>query len=117
MGTDTLKISSSKQPKKNEKSVLINKKYRNRKYFKMCQATSTQNSNNENHRGDNQNWQEYAQAQERLYPNLEQMLNNLLPENQTEFLRNFFAGNRETNGPTAPPPPPPPNANPTAPPP
>jgi len=60
----------------------------------MCQATSTQNSKNENQRGDNQNWQEHAQAQERLYPNLEQMLNNLLSENQSEFLRNFFAGNR-----------------------
>jgi len=59
----------------------------------MCQANSTPNSNNENQRRDS-NWQEHAQAQERLYPNLEQMLNNLLPENQSEFLRNFFAGNR-----------------------
>merc|ERR1719367_2604339 len=50
----------------------------------------------------------------KIYPNLEQMLNNLLSENQSKFLRNFFAGNRETNGPSAPPSPPP-NANPTAP--
>jgi len=81
----------------------------------MCQANSTPNSNNENQNRNN-NWQEHAQTQERLYPNLEQMLNNLLSENQSEFLRNFFAGNRDTNGPSAPPPPPP-NANPTAPPP
>ena len=59
----------------------------------MCQANSTPNSNNENQNRNN-NWQEHAQTQERLYPNLEQMLNNLLSENQSEFLRNFFAGNR-----------------------
>jgi len=79
----------------------------------MCQSKSTQSSNNGNERSDN-NWQEHAQAQEQLYPNLDQMLNNLLSENQSDFLRNFFAGNGDTTGPSAPPPPP--NANPTAPP-
>jgi len=86
----------------------------------MCQH-STQN--NENERRDN-NWQQHAQAQEQLYPNLDQLLSNMFSENQSEFLRNFFAGNRDSNGqndqnsqngPSAPPPPPN-TANPSAPP-
>jgi len=66
------------------------------------------------------NWQEHAQTQERLYPNLDQILNNLLPENQSQFLRNFFAGSDAQSAPSAPqepnqnpsaPPPPPPTGN------
>merc|ERR1711963_266890 len=44
------------------------------------------------------NWQDHAQSQERMYPNLDQILENLMPENQSQFLRDFFAG-----VPTAPP--------------
>ena len=78
----------------------------------MCHANTQQNSNNEN--GPNYSWQQDAQAQERLYPNLDQILNNLLPENQSQFLRNFFDGNDAQTGPSAPPEP---NQNPSAPPP
>jgi hypothetical protein len=77
----------------------------------MCHANTKQNSNNENNPN---SWQQDAQAQERLYPNLDQILNNLLPENQSQFLRNFFAGNDAQTGPSAPPEP---NQNPSAPPP
>jgi len=79
----------------------------------MCYANTEQNSNSEN--GPNNSWQQDAQAQERLYPNLDQILNNLLPENQSQFLRNFFAGSNDAQtGPSAPPEP---NQNPSAPPP
>ena len=36
-------------------------------------------------------WQEEARQQENMYPNLEAFLNNLLPENQSQFLRDFFS--------------------------
>jgi len=40
-------------------------------------------------------WQEEARQQANMYPNLEEFLNHLLPENQSQFLRDFF---RNANG-------------------
>ena len=36
-------------------------------------------------------WQEEARQQANMYPNLEEFLNHLLPENQSQFLRDFFS--------------------------
>lgn len=100
-----------------EPSILIITLLSFRNFLTMCHTNTTQSSNNGNERRDN-NWQEHAQAQEQLYPNLDQMLNNLLSENQSQFLRSFFAGNGDTTSPSAPPPnPSSDNPNPTAPPP
>lgn len=39
------------------------------------------------------NWQEHARRQEQLYPNLQQVLDSLMnQDNQSQFLRDFFAG-------------------------
>jgi len=55
------------------------------------------------------NWQEEARRQANMYPNLEEFLNRMMPENQSEFLREFFnapnTGSSTSNAssPTAPP--------------
>lgn len=56
-------------------------------------------------RESNSNWQEHARRQNQLYPNLDEILNNILPENQSEFLRQFFSENLNhgNNNPSAPP--------------
>ena len=51
-------------------------------------------------------WQEEARQQANMYPNLEEFLNHLLPENQSQFLRDFFSNaNGQSNNaqPSAPP--------------
>lgn len=41
----------------------------------------------------NGNWQDHARRQEQLYPNLQQILDNIMnQENQSQFLRDFLAG-------------------------
>ena len=54
----------------------------------MCQNRSA----NENSGTANQNGESHAQAQQRMYPNLDEIFENLMPENQSQFLRDFLAG-------------------------
>merc|ERR1712213_160534 len=49
---------------------------------------------------------EHARRQEQLYPNLDEILDNILPQNQSQFLRDFFANRNQNDNhqePTAPP--------------
>jgi hypothetical protein len=66
---------------------------------KMCQYTNSNEAGRdasgtaqENNGANNTNWHQQAQRQEQLYPNLDQFWDNILPQNQTEFLRDFLAG-------------------------
>jgi len=58
-----------------------------------------------NQQQDQPSWNnEHARRQEQLYPNLDEILDNILPHNQSQFLRNFFAGrNQYEQQPSAPP--------------
>ena len=37
------------------------------------------------------NWQDEARRQASMYPNLEEFLNRMMPDNQSDFLREFFS--------------------------
>ena len=58
-----------------------------------------------NQQQDQPSWNnEHARRQEQLYPNLDEILDNILPHNQSQFLRDFFAGrNQYEQQPSAPP--------------
>merc|ERR1712004_889318 len=58
-----------------------------------------------NNQQDQPSWNnEHARRQEQLYPNLDEILDNILPQNQSQFLRDFFAGrNQYEQQPSAPP--------------
>merc|ERR1712047_220586 len=68
-------------------------------FFKM---TFTPTNNQQQ---DQPSWNnEHARRQEQLYPNLDEILDNILPHNQSQFLRDFFAGrNHYEQQPSAPP--------------
>merc|ERR1712004_857412 len=68
-------------------------------FFKM---TFTPTNNQQQ---DQPSWNnEHARRQEQLYPNLDEILDNILPQNQSQFLRDFFAGrNQYEQQPSAPP--------------
>merc|ERR1712004_455286 len=68
-------------------------------FFKM---TFTPTNNQQQ---DQPSWNnEHARRQEQLYPNLDEILDNILPHNQSQFLRDFFAGrNQYEQQPSAPP--------------
>merc|ERR1712004_624422 len=68
-------------------------------FFKM---TFTPTNNQQQ---DQPSWNnEHARRQEQLYPNLDEILDNILPQNRSQFLRDFFAGrNQYEQQPSAPP--------------
>ena len=53
--------------------------------------------NSQNQGQNSQNWQQEAQIQNQMYPNLEEMIN------QSEFLREFFGRQQQDGSPSAPP--------------
>ena len=67
----------------------------------MCQFTNQQQNQQQ------PSWNnEHARRQEQLYPNLDEILDNILPQNQSQFLRDFFANRNQNDNhqePSAPP--------------
>merc|ERR1712062_916903 len=59
-----------------------NSKKKKKSDFKMVNQQQDQNSGT--------NWQDEARRQASMYPNLEEFLNRMMPDNQSDFLREFF---------------------------